>query len=423
MISHQLLDEIRGSCSPSLNFNIVTGSSTTISVSGVQLSSRYNPKEEACFQASNIPDRDTIYLYGVGLGYLPEELLKRESVKTLNVKIMNIRLFSLILGLRDQRCWLSDKRVNVSLASVDIDTQASHFVFPPDLLLADCEREKIKNMLSTQINSKFTKNQFKENDPILVKRIKDNYLYLKEDRDVDLLTDSAKGSEAIVIGSGPSLEQCIPKLQALYNSEKRPVLICVATASQLVVSAGIKPDYLVVIDKDTRLYHKLVCDFSVLNDSKLVYFPLVNPELLGAWHGDRYVAYSKAKIFNDVKQKFPNGLLFSGGSVIHVATDLAAKLGCSTITLCGADFSYSNHKTHAGQAHEVVDGYSDVAQPNESMRTVQNGYGENVQTLASFISYLVAMEEYIRFHTEIEFWNSSKVGAFIGGCKFRKDFI
>ena len=154
-----------------------------------------------------------------------------------------------------------------------------------------------------------------------------------------------------------------------------------------------------------------------------MYFPLVNPELLGAWHGDRYVAYSKAKIFNDVKQKFPNGLLFSGGSVIHVATDLAAKLGCSTITLCGADFSYSNHKTHAGQAHEVVDGYSDVAQPNESMRTVQNGYGENVQTLASFISYLVAMEEYIRFHTEIEFWNSSKVGAFIGGCKFRKDFI
>ena len=272
-------------------------------------------------------------------------------------------------------------------------------------------------------NSKFTKNQFREDDPLLVKRIKDNYFYLKEDRNVDLLRDSAKGSEAIVIGAGPSLEKCIPKLQALYNLEKRPILICVATASQLVVSAGIKPDYLVVIDKDTRLYHKLVCDFSDLKDSKLVYFPLVNSELLGAWRGNRYVAYSKAKIFNNVKQKFPNGLLFSGGSVIHVATDLATKLGCSTITLCGADFSYSNDKTHAGQTNDVVDGYCDVAQPNESRRTVQNGHGEKVQTLDSFISYLVSMEEYIRVHTEIEFWNSSKAGALIEGCKFRKDFL
>lgn len=423
MRSPQLLDDIREANSPSLNFDIVTGNSVTISVSGIQLSSRHNPRAEASFQASKIPNTNIIYLYGVGLGYLPEELLKRESLKTLNVKILNIRLFSLILGLRDQRCWLSDKRVNISVACSTVNFHDTYFVFPPDLLLADSERDKIKNRLLIEINSEFTKNQFKKNESEFAQRIKENYSYLREDKDVDLLCDVAKGREAIVIGAGPSLETCIPKLQALYTLKDRPILICVATASRLLVNSGIIPDYLVVIDKDTRLNHKLVCDFSKIKGSKLVYFPLVNPEILGAWWGNRYVAYSESKIFDDVKHQFPNGLLFSGGSVIHVATDLAAKLGCSAITFCGTDFSYSNDKTHAGQANCVVDGYHDVAQPNKSRRSVQNGYGEKVQTLDSFISYLVAMEEYIKVHTEIKFWNSSNAGALIEGCEFREGFI
>ena len=406
-----------------LSFKTVNGISRTVSVSDLQLSSRHDPRAEARYQAANIALSDTISLYGLGLGYLPEELLKRDDIRTLNIKIMNIKLFSLILSLRDQRAWLSDKRVAISIASLDSNVESPYFVFPPDFLLADDATEKVRNILSTDLSDNFTKRQFKLDDPSLIKRIKENYPYLEKDKDVDLLIDMAKGEDAVIIGAGPSLEACLPKLRSLYDLKTKPILICVGTASKLVVDAGIIPDYIVIIDQDTSISHPLVCNFSDVKGTSLVYFPLVMPEVLNAWTEDRYFAYSKGKIFEEVKSIFPSGYLFSGGSVIHVATDLAAKLGCSRITFFGADFSYNCNRIHAGYQSGALTNYQNVAPPNEAKRSVTNGYGNKVKTHNSFITYLVEMERYIKLHPTIEFWNSSKAGAVIAGCKFTEECL
>ena len=421
MNNFSLFDNIGKSCHAALNFEKVNGRSSTVSVSGLQLSSRHNPEDEAYFQAANILISDTIYLYGIGLGYLPEELIKRHSLKTLHVKIMNFKLFLLILGLRDQGVWLKDKRVKISLATIEINTDATLFVFPPDLILADDARERTKNVLASHLLSNVTKNQFKENDPVLRTRLKQNYAYLKSDKNIDLLIDLAKGKEAVVIGAGPSVERQIPKLKLLYNLKKRPVMICVATASKLIVDAGIIPDYLVIVDKDVALSHPLVCNFADLKESRLVYFPLVMPEVLRAWKTERYFAYSRGKVYDEVKLIFPSGYLFSGGSVIHVATDLAVKLGCSSITFYGADFSYNSNQTHAGHLRGTLPNYQNIASPKDTKHSLKNGYGDKVNTHSSFISYLIEMEKYIKFHPEVKFWNSSKSGAFIQGCKFTQD--
>ena len=68
-----------------IDFSTIRGLSNTISVSGIQLSSRHMPQQEAALQASSLLEFNEIYLYGIGLGYLPETLLKRGQLRKLNI--------------------------------------------------------------------------------------------------------------------------------------------------------------------------------------------------------------------------------------------------------------------------------------------------------------------------------------------------
>ena len=147
-INPQLAVELKKQDQNKIDFEIVSGHSHTIRISGLQLSSRHNPQLEAELQASYMIDSDLIVLYGVGLGCLPEKLLERRSLSKLKVKILNLSLFSLILSVRDQTSWLCDERVTISLACSDLDIEAPYFVNFPDLLLADEWTQNIKNILN-----------------------------------------------------------------------------------------------------------------------------------------------------------------------------------------------------------------------------------------------------------------------------------
>ena len=124
--------------------------------------------------------------------------------------------------------------------------------------------------------------------------------------------------DIVVIGAGPSLTTCISELKSIYNKKNRPVFICVATATKLLVDAKIIPDYVVIIDKDTRLPHPLISNFSNMWKSKLIYLPLVFPKILGEWEGERYAAYSASPMYDKAKVLYPKGSLFSGG--LHLRT-------------------------------------------------------------------------------------------------------
>ena len=417
----QLATKVKGCSKTKIDFKIVKGRSNTVSVSGLQLSSRHNPEQEADLQASYITDSEEIYLYGIGLGYLPESLLKRARLTTLNIKLLNLSLFSLILSLRDQRAWISDERVNISLASSDDDARIPYFSLQQDVLLADHHSQNMKNILYTNNCDNFYKKQFRLNEPSLSQRLKDNYLYLENDKGVETLKDTAEDRESIVVGAGPSLEPNLSKIQAYQSRKKRPIIVSVGTASKLLVQNGIIPDYVVVVDKDVSVSHPLVADFSILKETKLVYSPVVQSDLLAAWCGPRYVTYPNSPLFNRVKQIFPKGSLFSGGSVIHTAIDLVRSLGCKTIILFGVDFAYTCDLTHAGHDGSALINYENIVPANQANRWVKDGNGNDIPTHDSYISYLVELEKYIKRHPDIKFRNSSKLGASIRGCGLIED--
>ncbi|PQM59367.1 MAG: hypothetical protein CML40_08240 [Rhodobacteraceae bacterium] len=417
-INPQLAVELKKQDQNKIDFEIVSGHSHTIRISGLQLSSRHNPQLEAELQASYMIDSDLIVLYGVGLGCLPEKLLERRSLSKLRVKILNLSLFSLILSVRDQTSWLCDERVTISLACSDLDIEAPYFVNFPDLLLADEWTQNIKNILYSNNCDNFSKKQFKKNDHIFLDRIQENYSYLEKDKGVEFLVGTASTEHAVVVGAGPSLESTIIKLGGNYAQNKRPVIIAVGTASKMLVRAGIIPDYVVIIDKDVSSSHPLVANFSKMQQTTLIYSPFVQTELIESWEGDRYVTYWDSPLFDQIKQIFPKGSLFSGGSVIHTAIDLARNLGCINITLYGVDFAYRGNQTHAGNKNGPLTNYENIIVPDDSRRWVKDGYGNKVSTHDSFIGYLVELESYVKRYPEIRFSNASKMGAFIQGCNY-----
>ena len=224
-----------------------------------------------------------------------------------------------------------------------------------------------------------------------------------------------------MVGAGPTLESNISKIRSAQINKRRLIIISVGTASNLLVKNGIVPEFVVVIDKDISESHPLVANFSEMMETSLVYSPLVQSDFIKDWPGDRYVAYSESTLFNEVKKIYPKGSLFSGGSVIHTAIDLARSLGCQNITLYGVDFAYTGNQTHAGHKVGKLPNYENILPANQANRWVKDGNGNNIPSHDSFIGYLLELERYIGMYPDIKFWNSSKNGAFIRGCNFIKD--
>ncbi|KEQ16333.1 motility associated factor glycosyltransferase family protein [Endozoicomonas numazuensis] len=396
-----------------LDAHLVTGANQTISVNGIQLSSRHNRLQEAMLQAAMIPDESPVaFLYGTGLGDVQDELLKRSQLDELHVRIMNEAVFSLVLHFSDQAHWLEDPRVDLASAAVFRDIEKPYFSMPADLVLASEVNITSRNQLWNDSTEEFMNRPFDKENAEFIQRFSENTPLIEQDQDVSEWFDTAKGRNACVIASGPSLEANYEYLLRMQESTNPPLMIAVDTAFIPLVEHGVRPDIVISID-----YHmtaeRLGSDRS--GSIPLVYFPLITHEALEQWQGPRFCAYSLSEIFDTVRHEHPKGNLFTHGSVIHPAIDLAVKMGVKSVSLFGADFSYPGGQSHAYWENGLLTAHS-----NQAQHWVLNGKGEKVPSQPNLISYLVGVERYIRSQPSVSFFNSSLEGANIEGANYYK---
>ncbi|MGL5495680.1 MAG: motility associated factor glycosyltransferase family protein [Aeromonas sobria] len=393
-------------CSPDVyQVELIEGLCDTISLEGQQLTSRHDREAEARTQASTIPSAPYIHLYGSGLGDLANLLVTRAQLQTLQVHLLNPTLFMLTLYLQDQHGWLAHPKVQLNLARDEQEIQLPFFAHPPELALAEPAAAGIRDRLIAEITLPFANRHFNANDPAKMARLAANQPLLVKDGDVNSLFGSAQGREALILAAGPSLGQHLPRLAALSQQTERPLLIAVDTACRALLSHHIHPDVVVSIDYIINTSHLPPQQCS------LVYSPLVPTETLKAWRGPRFAAYSNSPLYQSLRASQPKGLLFSGGSVIHPAIDLAVKMGCKHVTLFGADFAFPGNKTHCGWENGALNTTLAMAR-----HQVINGQGSLISTSLSFNSFRIAVERYIRAHPDIVFFNTSNEGAAILGC-------
>jgi hypothetical protein len=410
-----LFERLMAEDSASVQAELVQGLGSTLSVDGIQLTSRHDRLHEAKIQAASLPEKPQLHVYGTGLGDLPGVLLERAGLERLYVHILNGALFALVLQLLDQRQWLQDPRVELFYAGDHPDFFTPFFALPAEMLLADDFNAKIRDRLINEVHLTFNNRDFDPQSPEIQQRLQESLPVLLGDADVAQLFGSCAGREVYVIATGPTLEQHFERLAAIRQLAERPVFICVDTAYRPLREHGIVPDLVVSIDQRIGFRH---LPFEKSDGITLVYLPMSDPQILKAWKGKRYGGYSASPIYAELKEQYPRGELHVGGSVIHPAVDLAVKMGAPRITLFGADFAFPMNKTHAGW------GDGDLGPPLAQARHwVRDGHGQRVSTQLNFRGYLCVLERYIAAHPQVEFLNSSRAGALIAGTAFNPEFV
>ena len=398
-----------------LQADLVEGLGSTLSINGIQLTSRHDRTREARVQADSLPvDSAVVHVYGAGLGDLQVELLERSGLQRLYVHILNGAVFSLVLQLLEQHQWLSDPRVELLYAGDLAEIQLPYFALPSELVLADDFNAKIRDRLISETHLTFNNREFNPQSPEILERLQACFQLATADADVAQLFGSQAGREIFVIATGPSLEQHFDTLRAIREQEGRPLFICVDTAYRPLLKHGIHPDIVVSIDQRISARH-LPPEQSA--DICLVYMPMLDPLVLQGWQGTRYAAYSASPIYQSLREQLPRGELYVGGSVIHPAADLAVKMGAMQITLFGADFAFPGDKTHAGWNDGDLGPKLGAAK-----HWVQDGHGQRIKTQLNFRSYLCELERFIAGHPQVRFYNSSRAGAMIAGTTFHPEF-
>ncbi|MBV8621213.1 MAG: motility associated factor glycosyltransferase family protein [Curvibacter sp.] len=392
----------------------IQGRAGTLSIAGLQLSSRHAPEAEALRQAGTLPKAKTLHIYGPALGELPRTLLStRKRLKRLAVHLLNPQVFLLVLKNSDQSDWMQDERVQIDLAADYAEVSAPFFAHPAELVLADNASARVRDRLIAENTLNFVRQTFRPDHPLLSRRLSGNTHLIQSDPDVSSLFASAPGRPAVVVGTGPSLEKMLPELQQIHQQAPRPLFIAADTALRPLTLAGITPDVVVSIDHRTQARF-LQCPEA--ERITLVYAPVLPTEVLEAWPGPRLCSYSMSALYAGLRRSLPRSALFNGGSVIHPAVDLAVKMGAQQVTLYGTDFCFPGGKTHAhwpaGELHTDLD---------SARHWVLNGRGERVPTHANFASYLVELERYIRRHPGVRFIQASLDSARIAGSTSRKD--
>lgn len=389
---------------------------------GIQLASSYEPEGEAALQACNFDETTTEFtLYGVGMGYLVRHLLDTPSkLQKIHVYILNKSLFYSLLHWIDQSDWLMDSRVELHLPDRSTPLQTPSACTSPCLWLADDVAHQLRDQLFNALNTDFINTHWTDKTPELLKQIQENIDYVESDPGVADIIPNISGenpSEYLVVGAGPSLDSVQERLHQLVATGAK--VIAVDRALHALKGMGITPNIIVAIDPDPKGIMNFPEDLAQYVATTLVYFPVVHHSVLSRWPHKRAVAYALGDtLYDDVENRHPKGRLYTSGTVLHSAIDLAVKSGASKVYLAGADFAFPYNKTHADNTARSRKADLDAGFIDSPL--VVNGHGEKLNSQFKLIDYLRALETYITQHPSINFVNLSRDGARINGTSYEK---
>ncbi len=249
-------------------------------------------------------------------------------------------------------------------------------------------------------------------------------------RNTSTLFDSMPGSGAIVIGAGPSLDEQIEWIKA---QTPKPVIICAYKALKSLAKNGIAPDFVVMLDPNQQLRHLDGVDLQQI--AGFVVEVSVWPEVLAKI--DRpilpYFAGDGTRILSEVFGRVRLPIIPTGGSVFHTGMQLAKILGCTEVTIVGADFGFPDDRLYADGAGTgdtlkvAADKRSYLRQPLDQraragmlIQSTAND-GSAIATSLELDSYRLWTEEFIREwqrRSPVKVYNLAPKGARIEGAEF-----
>ena len=390
------------------------GPEPTLIVQDLQLTSCHNRFKEALLLVETLPENPQgIFVYGPGLGDTIRLTLEQHPKSTLFVMPLNLSIFKASLTHFNHLDWLSHPAIEFCLTPPSDPLSKPFIINPIELRLSDNQNIELRDKLTLAMLETHSKEKMLEREPTLIKHLEANKAILDSDGDVRQLFKTHEHGISVVVGAGPTLHE---QLDLLKTIRERVKIVCASRALKPLLSANIIPDMVIVIDPEQSVReHVHDLPKKTLESIPLVYLPSVDPLTLQAWPGPRFATYVEHERYIETMRSHPKGVLFSSGTVIHSAIDLAVKIGSHKVIFMGVDFALPTGQTHT---HNAVNAET---QKTESNYTLEDGHGKRVATSIGFILYLRDLENYIEQHPEIRFINTGRDGALIKGTQWLEE--
>ncbi|AHJ02498.1 motility associated factor glycosyltransferase family protein [Vibrio parahaemolyticus] len=400
-----------------LHFEVIEKSTMTLKVNGVQLSSAYDPVEEA-FQYRSLAAGNHYHIWGIGMGNVPALLAQDKNAQSVCIYLYNLPLAKLVLSLVPQ-AWLSDPRFSLVVVSEDDPDLGKQLISlsADECILINADRTisrlshqwlyfRMENrMLIAHANA-----NYRHSDDKLLAVEKENVPALKRLPSSDHFLKQYQFDDAICIGAGPSLQHHIEELKAVYSLSNRPKLIAASTACKCLLENGIKPDVVYAID--IALTDEYI-PYEIAHNTILMYSSQMPKHVFQNWHGEKYYVHSGDYTYDSIAKRLPVKYRpYAYGSVIHPLIHFTLLQGATRIALIGCDFAFPGDKIHSGRENRADD-------PNSSMtERVENGFGEIIKTSPSYRMFGSGVENLIAAAPHTKFYNWSRIGAKILGTEY-----
>lgn len=180
-----------------------------------------------------------------------------------------------------------------------------------------------------------------------------------------------KGRSSIVVGSGPTLEMCMPYMKDIVEKTD-PIILCGMSNIGIFLQHDIQPHYMCVYDARDVPTDKFFAIDSLkerLNGVPLIVNPECDPSMLEFWANelknpiyffmrgtpdrseDFYTHYlmgflPQIYVVNPFMKRPLKYGIFNIGCVANIEVVVASQLGCNPINLVGVNFGYPDGKLH-----------------------------------------------------------------------------
>lgn len=386
------------------------------------LYSKYDPMRDSKIFAEEEYDEsvDSYLVYGLGLGYHISQLEDLIKENKPNYHIYVIECNPEIYKLATEKVNLSGITNNKNITFILMENNEMYYnklskilkieglkisIHIPSLNIIPEEFIELKYLLEEFKVKKDTIDTYSDKLDDNFKMNIDNY-----DENVEVLFNKFRSIPLYLIAAGPSLDKNIHELAKVKD---KGIILSVGRAVRSLLAADIIPDYIVITDPSDLLYDMQLKGLDI--DVPIIAMSTCNKNVMLNYKGKKYIALQKGFIPAEVyAEENNNSLIRTGGSVATTGLDIAIRMGCNPIVFVGQDLAFSENQTHS------KDTFSEKIVESNSLRDVEDVYGNTIKTSKNLYIYLRWIQNRIAEEGHIGFIDATEGGARIRGTKVMK---
>ena len=385
---------------------------------------------DTCLNTITEPPQKTdfIVIYGLGLGYILDEVYTRYQSRII-VYEPDLNLLRFVLENVDLSHILSDKRVFISNSCEECCSKISeHYLSHDNIdilylknygLIKPKELILLSNMLFNTCKSKIADiNSIKTISKAWVKNLINNVNSYKTLKPLYSIDNTVNYGTALILAAGPSL---LDNLDLIKQYREKFTIFAVPKTLKLLQDNDIIPDFAVFADAINHLELKeLNNDF--ISNLKIIADVKSDNIIASKQWKDVYFYFSNNTDF--VNKLAQNGIVKTypavGTSAIN-AVMCASQLGFNSIAICGFDLAFNGNIADCYNTN-IVYGKNNSAKINGhtfDTTLVKSVSGEAVRTRKDYANFIPQCEKNIKtLPHELKLYNITDFGAYIQGVHY-----